>query len=358
MQPYRLLHDTINDYADRRQRSLNLDQLVEFGSAPDSDRALKAGLFLYDEIPIRLAHMIREIEIMPFGLAETASVRRIHALYVRSFAEIYDFQRPETEEQLNNFILLISDIKHRHSHVIEMMAQGIQELKAKSKGRVIGDRITLFLDRFYTSRIGIRMLIGQLVALGRQSDGWVGIISSQTSPYQSAKQALRQVEILCRAKYGFAPKIQFEGQLDLKFTYIPSHLDYMLTELLKNSFRATAEFNKDVPEEELPPIHFIIAGGTEDITIKISDHGGGIPRSKLERCWTYLYSSAEPPPEVSGYHSEIPSAPLAGMGFGLPITRLYARYFGGDLTIMSMEGYGTDAYLHLNKLGYHAEKLP
>lgn len=42
-------------------------------------------------------------------------------------------------------------------------------------------------------------------------------------------------------------------------------------------------------------------------------------------------------------------AVLAGYGYGLPISRLYARYFGGDLQIISMEGYGTDAYLHLNR---------
>jgi len=31
-------------------------------------------------------------------------------------------------------------------------------------------------------------------------------------------------------------------------------------------------------------------------------------------------------------------SPLAGLGYGLPISRSYARYFGGDLSIMSMEG--------------------
>lgn len=31
---------------------------------------------------------------------------------------------------------------------------------------------------------------------------------------------------------------------------------------------------------------------------------------------------------------------MAGYGYGLPISRCYARYFGGDVQIISMEGYG------------------
>ena len=41
---------------------------------------------------------------------------------------------------------------------------------------------------------------------------------------------------------------------------------------------------------------------------------------------------------------------LAGYGIGLPMSRLYARYLGGDLNLISLPGYGTHAYVFLPRL--------
>eukprot|EP00271_Cylindrocystis_brebissonii_P012067 TRINITY_DN3013_c0_g1_i1.p1 TRINITY_DN3013_c0_g1~~TRINITY_DN3013_c0_g1_i1.p1 ORF type:complete len:171 (+),score=29.23 TRINITY_DN3013_c0_g1_i1:182-694(+) len=139
--------------------------------------------------------------------------------------------------------------------------------------------------------------------------------------------------------------------------YVPTHLHQMLFELVKNSLRAVQERFLD-SDKEAPPIRIVVADGIEDVTIKISDEGGGIPRSGLPRIWTYLYSTAKSPVADSGEQlQEMPSV-MAGYGYGLPISRLYARYFGGDLQVVSMEGYGTDVYLHLNRLGNVQEPLP
>lgn len=38
------------------------------------------------------------------------------------------------------------------------------------------------------------------------------------------------------------------------------------------------------------------------------------------------------------------------VGLGLPMSNVFARYFGGELELVSLDGWGTDVYLRLPKL--------
>lgn len=61
-----------------------------------------------------------------------------------------------------------------------------------------------------------------------------------------------------------------------------------MLELLKNSMRATVEYHG--VDADYPPIKVVIADGSdnEDVIIKVSDEGGGIPRSNMKRIWSYV----------------------------------------------------------------------
>lgn len=224
-------------------------------------------------------------------------------------------------------------------------------------------------------------------------DGYVGMICQKTSPGKVVQQAVDDASFMCNRKYGDAPEVIVHGASDLTFSYVPTHIHYIMLELLKNSMRATVEHHG--VDEDYPPIKVIIADGekNEDVVIKISDEGGGeqivlarsensnervqfalntnsslrsslagIKRSHVSRIWSYLFTTADPAVQEGMVAFENVDhsidSPLAGLGYGLPISRAYAKFWGGDLSVMSMEGYGTDVFLHLSRLGASKEPLP
>jgi len=336
--------------------------MLDFGSFPIERQLLVSAQFLHKELPVRLAHRVAELENLPFGLSAKKPVQTVRDWYVESFSELRAFPIVSDMATEEKFTALIRRIMARHNNVVPMIARGVHELRAELDAAGGTDlrqlpEIHQFLDGFYMSRIGIRMLIGQHVALhAPPRDGFIGLICTELAPRAVAEDAIADARSICMRQYGEAPAVEIFGDPKFTFAYVPGHLHQMMFELVKNSLRAVHD-RWEGRQGEPPIIRLVIAEGDEDITVKLSDEGGGIARSGLPRIWTYLYSTAKSPlPDMDG--DEAGPAVLAGYGYGLPLSRLYARYFGGDLQIISMQGYGTDAYLHLNRLGTGNEPLP
>ncbi|CEG69781.1 Putative Pyruvate dehydrogenase kinase [Rhizopus microsporus] len=412
------LYDKIKYFAKFPQTGVSLRQMVMFGQKPSKATLFKASQFLHEELPIRLAHRVKELDELPRNLSKMPSIIKVKHWYAQSFQDLIELKTPqisnEMKEQLyskieelppsipnpslanviqpqsslhrampsghryysnaydvecspeiieytDQFVKTIERVKRRHDPVVTTMAQGILEYKEHLNSPLIDTEVQRFLDRFYMSRIGIRMLIGQHVALyrGPSRKNYVGVICTKTNIREVAQDAIDNAKFICEDHYGLfkAPEVHMFCPGDIEFMYVPSHLNHMLFELLKNSLRAVVERYGPDYEDEYPPIKLVIAHGKEDITIKISDEGGGIPRSGIPLVWTYMYTTAQAQELEPGFNQSDFKAPMAGFGYGLPISRLYARYFGGDLKLISMEGYGTDVYLHLNRLSNSDEPL-
>lgn len=193
-------------------------------------------------------------------------------------------------------------------------------------------------------------------------------------------------------------------------SYVPVHLEYILTEILKNSFRASVEWHQrhhsyssaspvppvvitissqphvnDAPPPRSaatfpvsslshrpaqPPSHFLF--------LRVRDQGGGVPPANMSRIFSYSFTTAGRGAEDRGLHwddegmgggpyaaqhmsgggaidgggseslfSEITGrgvqmgmGTIAGLGYGLPMSKLYAKYFGGSLDFKSLDGWG------------------
>ena len=142
-------------------------------------------------------------------------------------------------------------------------------------------------------------------------------------------------------------------------------VDYILLELLKNSMRATVERHKkslDI-DEDYPPIEIHISEDEEYVSIRVSDQGGGIPPAHMDKIWSYFFTTGKlvSNEKVTSNNKwscrKEDNAPWTGFGYGLPLSRTYCRYFGGDLRITTKEGYGTDVTIYLKHLKNSDERF-
>ncbi|KAL6519727.1 hypothetical protein OROMI_032621 [Orobanche minor] len=337
------LMEQVRRWGAMKQTGVSLRYMMEFGSRPTPRNLLISAQFLHKELPIRIARRAIELQSLPCGLSRKPAVLKVRDWYLDSFRDVRSLPDIKDSNDELEFTKIIKMIKVRHNNVVPMMALGVQQLKKDLNPKIDYkdlDEIHQFLDRFYMSRIGIRMLIGQHVALHDPNPlpDCVGYIHTKMSPVEVATSASEDARSICFREYGSAPDVNIYGDPKFTFPYVPAHLHLMVFELVKNSLRAVQERFMESDKVE-PPIRIIVADGLEDVTIKISDEGGGIPRSGLPRIFTYLYSTAKNPLDEQSSTDLETATSMAGYGCGLPISRLYARYFGGDLQIISMEGY-------------------
>jgi pyruvate dehydrogenase kinase 2/3/4 len=190
---------------------------------------IQVASFLRRELPVRLAHRIQDLEQVPL-MKDTKSVREVRDLYIQSFLEIESFDASiRTPDQEEEFSKLIENIYERHGKVLVQMARGAYEYRDLVRQEELEfelmEETHNFLDRFYLYRIGIRVLIGQYLALRQPPvENYVGIVCSHTSPYEIVKRAIDDAAFMCTRKYGDAPEVIMSGRLDLTFPYVPTHL--------------------------------------------------------------------------------------------------------------------------------------
>ncbi|KAJ3107409.1 hypothetical protein HDU96_007916 [Phlyctochytrium bullatum] len=342
-------NNAVEELATSPVTPVTLSYLLELGKTRN---ALESARFLHQELPKRLARRVRALQKLPFIVGVNPYIRQVYQLYYDSFEILRSIPPPVDEASQAEFSETLSDLVGSHQDVIPQLAKGFLECgKYMTK-----EGAASFLDGMIHARIGIRVLAEHHIALQEDVTGWIGIVNTHLSPYQLLKKTSDYVTELCEFHYGSSPEFVFNGNTDTAMAYISVHLEYIFMELLKNACRATVEWSDKTRRADHPPVEITIGQGKEDITIRIRDQGGGISASEMLRVFDYSYTTV---PKTDVEDSNIFASqsrlsmqasvggPIAGLGFGLPMSRIYAKYFGGALELKSVAGHGLDVFLRV-----------
>ena len=339
-------------------------------------------------------------------------------------------QEITTLEEEVKFTEVMADLVQTHANTISILARGFLE----ARKYISPKDVTRFLDEHLRARIGTRLIAEQHLSLHFSSQphcdvmhdvdenpGYIGVIDTRLRPARIVDHCANVVGEICELKYGVRPTIVINGEPDYEFAHIPVHLEYIITELLKNAFRATVESgmerepievtiaplpelvpedrrsenvedvrNKKIENEDQgnvdqvsqrftgnnsptspPPDSNILPlkHSTPGVTIRIRDRGDGISPDNLSHIWDYSFTTfndAQATSTLSGGNNSANGMDalnafsgaggdgvnsLAGLGYGLPLGRAYAEYFGGGIAVQSLWGWGTDVYLSLRGVG-------
>lgn len=342
------------------------------------DLLLQSARHVQAELPKRLARRLMDLQLLPFIVVSNPHVRAVYDAYRHAFDTLVALPPVTTPAANADFTDLLRRLVDEHAPMLDALAAGLREVSARP---FTGPRLDLdaFLDAMLRSRVSRRVIAEHHIGLAAPRPGHVGAICASVNLADAVAHAAAKTRHACAEAYGAAPEIEIDAPPGgACLPHIPAHVDYCLYELLKNAARATVESGLKAGgggsplstlSRALPPVRVRVCdapgGDAGTATVVVSDAGGGIPPHHQDDVWRYGFttaaagvggSAAAPATSPLAGLGGAPGPPadaryrLAGLGFGLPLSRLYARYFGGDVQLVSLPGFGVDAFLTLPHL--------
>ncbi|KAI9143326.1 histidine kinase-like ATPase [Paraphysoderma sedebokerense] len=331
---------------------------------------------IYDEIPARHAQSVAILssltKIMPSAASITSS-ESIHSTierFVQDISILSQIQKPSsTMEQDKNqeFPNTLKALQSRHNGTIDHAQEGLRRLSTVQLSKDRFRMMLLLLEDFYNLNIGSSLLMAEYINLIENKAPLARLIQ----PHKIAEKAIADAQVICRQHFNQpAPTVELVMKdRNLTTAYVESHLHRILFEVIKNSMGAVSERHRD--NKEIPPLKLVIAKGGEDIAFRLSDRGTGLAQSCLKDLFNFglstkavnssdttdsaPISNQRNPLRETELKNDLPtyiSQPLYRPGgHGLSLSRLYARYFGGEVEVVSMEGFGTESYVYLKREG-------
>ncbi|PVV02159.1 hypothetical protein BB560_003385 [Smittium megazygosporum] len=195
----------------------------------------------------------------------------------------------------------------------------------------------------------------------------VGKVHTKCQIAQVIQKCTSQVQSIFEERYSLkhnnSPKVIIDGDTTANLMCLADHIEYIIFEVLKNSMKYTIasvlEKNgglyRNLEDLKFNPIHVTISQTKTTLSIRISDRGGGISPEVYKQLWNYCSEHKLKYllnfNKIKQMEAKVADNISLSLGFGLPMSKVYAKYWGGDIKVYSTPEFGVDAYITLPRLG-------
>lgn len=340
------------------------------------------------------ARRLRRFRNLPYLVMLNPSISELYNMYLKSMSLLLtaSLNPPTTLEENEKFkVEVLAKFIEIHADTLPILSKGFSEVM-----HLISTKdIKAFLDEHLKERISMRLIAHQHILLteslasslyekGGKFNGVVKELDIRSVIQKNAdlvngivlmkydQQVAVNIDTnlyppsFWNLRNGPPSLLKLKNEKDpIIFPYIEFHLDYVLMELFKNSFRAHIENNVH------DPVQVTVSTSTRPsyLEMRIRDKGKGIPPNVAKHMFDYSFTTYESGEGDSYKTLNVPPGQeantVAGMGYGLPLLKNYIEIFNdtldqevvdhpdneevipsrGLLTVQSYYGWGTDVYL-------------
>lgn len=345
-------YNKIFDYSLKKGTHVKIIDMLNYRNVKQTNIIPIMTKHIYNEIPIRLAKRVTDLNNLPFGLSKNHSINKIREWYIISFEELTQVKKPSTKSEIIDFKNVIENIYNRHSTTLITISKGLYELQSENKiSDIEAPQIQAFLNKFHKNRTEIRILLEHYLSFFEKTKdpNYYGIINLGSNIQTILHNVINNIQFICDTN---AINLHLNDIiiLDIKnkviIPTIDHYLYYILFEILKNSVEA-------IRYKSNPLIKITIKEIDEEwILIKMNDNGSGIKESHIDKIWYYSYTTHPiKTTEIVEQTDFSVKSPLSGFGYGLPISEIYINFLNSSQNNIKIysDCKGTSVYIYLRK---------
>ncbi|KAL5265555.1 hypothetical protein ACHWQZ_G006323 [Mnemiopsis leidyi] len=371
------LQKKINYYAIEPKNEPTIGTLMKESRSRDKNKLVRSCQFMHREFLVRISKVIIHLQNLPYLLLTNEDIKRVLDLYMYAFTDMLHQPKIQNIGDVDKFNETLSGLLDDLQDILLILSRGIHDSQPHFKSEDFNGTVQKIMDYITINRLCNRILARHHLSTHITREGYISVVNTELSLKKIINKNAAFAANVCQNVYmDTLPEVLIDGHADTRVAFIPNIIDYILREILKNSFRATVEANLHKVDKppiicticntpdfwtiryvDKPPIICTICNTPDFWTIRVSDRGTGMTEEVLKQVENYCYTSFKQEQQYSHAFGDLVSvagqdqgSSLAGFGVGIPVSKAYVKFVGGKLEFQTMPGIGTDVYIKIPQL--------